>query len=55
MTGKHLESWDGREWIDTDMWQAKFSKLQGGGKEIISLTGETSAELCHDKGDLREM
>jgi hypothetical protein len=34
------------------MWQAKFLKLQGGGKEIISLTGETSAELCHDKGDV---
>ncbi|KAL1719126.1 Sec63 Brl domain-containing protein [Schizophyllum commune] len=33
-------------------WQAKFSKLQGG-KEIVSLTGETSADLrLLEKGDV---
>lgn len=33
-------------------WRAKFSKLQGG-KEIVSLTGETSADLrLLEKGDV---
>ncbi|EAU82983.1 DNA polymerase theta/eta [Coprinopsis cinerea okayama7 len=33
-------------------WQAKFSKVQGG-KEIVSLTGETSADLrLLEKGDV---
>jgi hypothetical protein len=33
-------------------WQAKFSKLQGG-KEIVSLMGETSADLrLLEKGDV---
>lgn len=33
-------------------WKAKFSKLQGG-KEVVSLTGETSADLrLLEKGDL---
>ncbi|PFH47664.1 hypothetical protein AMATHDRAFT_77103 [Amanita thiersii Skay4041] len=33
-------------------WQAKFSRLQGG-KEIVSLTGETSADLrLLEKGDV---
>ena len=33
-------------------WRAKFEKLQGG-KEIVSLTGETSADLrLLEKGDV---
>ena len=33
-------------------WQAKFEKLQSG-KEIVSLTGETSADLrLLEKGDV---
>ena len=33
-------------------WKAKFSKLQGG-KEIVSLTGEMSADLhLLEKGDV---
>ena len=33
-------------------WRAKFSNLQGG-KEIVSLTGETTADLrLLEKGDL---
>ena len=33
-------------------WRAKFAKLQGG-KEIVSLTGETSADLhLLQKGDV---
>jgi pre-mRNA-splicing helicase BRR2 len=38
--------------LRTNEWKAKFGKLQGG-KEIVSLTGETSADLrLLEKGDV---
>ncbi|KAG5640834.1 hypothetical protein DXG03_006882 [Asterophora parasitica] len=43
-----------QEMVDqrVEEWRAKFSKLQGG-KEIVSLTGETSADLrLLEKGDV---